>query len=87
MVQTQGISPQEEALAKGLDVEDFDELILLIVLSIFVFLNFSTQVDFKSDEWQWYYYDALKKVVAAMQKCDFPRKTVGLTIRNKLPFS
>ena len=38
-------------LIEGLDFEGFAEFLLLMDLAIFGFFNFSTQVDFQSDEW------------------------------------
>ena len=46
-----GLYPGGDFL-KSFDVETFAKILLLMVLATFGFLNFLTQVNFQSDEWQ-----------------------------------
>ena len=58
-----------------LAVESFNIFIFVLMdLAIFSFLNFSAQAGFQLDEWHWYYYAALKKVLVTMHKYKRPRQ-------------
>ena len=61
------LSPSR-ALQLSLDVEAFT--VFRLMVSDFLY---STQVDFQSNEWQYYYFSALIKVVVEMNKCERPK--------------